>query len=140
MPGSEGKSVSLFILDAANAGTRPITLKGASIRLPTGSHVAFPRPFYADRSFPCELTEGTSCTLMIDWAQLADAFQRERIGGKVQLVAVFRDALGREYRSKPFPDGYPLLASRRRVLRTYGGASSHSSAKVRKLSAPRAVM
>ncbi|MBE9565306.1 MAG: hypothetical protein IMF16_00965 [Proteobacteria bacterium] len=91
----------VLIMEATNAGVRPVTLKQPFIRLPTRDSVFFPRPFMEDKPFPCELTEGASCSFMVQLKKIANAIQQQKLSGWIKVVAVFEDTLGKEHTSRP---------------------------------------
>jgi len=101
-------------MEAANTGTRPVTLSAPFIRLPSGHSVFFPQWWFGSSEFPCNLADGQKCTANVELGWLIDAFQQQRLTGKVALVAVFKDAAGNEYLSKPLSIGSDV------VLKAYG--------------------
>ncbi len=91
----------VFILEAAISRGRPVTLTGCAILLPNRKTFVIPQPTGSAR-FPHELVEGKNCELLFPLADVVRGLQQEGFTRDVVLRATFRDALGNEYRSKPF--------------------------------------
>jgi hypothetical protein len=91
----------VFFLTASNPGQRTVTLQGFHLRFPNGNNLFFAPPL-AGPAFPYEVREGRQCAVWAPVRDVVKALVKEGHMGKVKLVAVFRDATDREFRSKPF--------------------------------------
>jgi hypothetical protein len=100
LKGSGGRE-ALIAAEAANPGSRPVTLVSFVFVWPSGWQAYLPDA-PSDCSFPHELAEGKTCSVWTAARDMANILKQEGITGKVRLVAQFRDALGTAYRSEPF--------------------------------------
>ena len=91
----------MLILEAMNPRGRAVTVTSCALLLPNGKTMIIARPV-GSAQLPHELREGTNCTLMFPLRDVVQALTQQGFDGSVSLRAVFRDALGKEYRSKPF--------------------------------------
>lgn len=93
-------SESMLIMEAANHGAKMVTL-GSPGLLVAGRQVVFPSGVPGDVPFPYELPEGKSCRAWTEARDFALHMKRNGFGGRVRIVAFYRDAVGTMYRSKP---------------------------------------
>lgn len=96
-PGHEPEPV--FILEAVNPGQRSVTLTSCGLLLPNRKTFLIPRP-PGSATFPHELTDGKSCTILFPLRDVVRALQQEGFNRQVSVRAVFTDALGKDHLSK----------------------------------------
>lgn len=94
-------SEPMVFLEAANLGTRLVTLSVAMIRMPDSSHIVFPQSQFSV-GFPYELHQGKNCKLWIPTKDLAQAVKGRGYSKQVKLTGVFHDQTGSTFTSKSF--------------------------------------
>jgi len=99
--GAMDKTNAMFFLNAANPGNRTVTLEGCHIELPNKKQLVMPYT-QGPIKFPHDLEEGKNCTVWFPVREVVDALVGEGYTGNVSICAVFRDALGKKYKSTPF--------------------------------------
>ncbi len=77
-----------------------MTVDPPAIRLPRGGHLLFPDA-ESTVVFPYELVPEKTCSQWIPVSMLKDTLRHDGMRGRVRLVAVYNDAIGRRYASRP---------------------------------------
>jgi len=93
--------ITMFFLKAANPGKRTVTLTECHIELPDKSQLVMPYS-QGTINFPHDLEEGRDCTVWFSVGEVVQVLLSKGYTGNLSIRAVYRDALGREYKSKPF--------------------------------------
>lgn len=96
-----GLSETMVFLSAANNGERAVTLSSGSFQLPDKASIAIFRP-QSDVTFPHELLPKKSCQIWVEAKEIARMIRSRGWSGKVKLIGVYGDRVGRSYKSKPF--------------------------------------
>lgn len=99
--GMAGVGPDSLYVTAMNPGSRGARIVSIGLRLPNKMQVFFPGA--EGDSLPHDLQEGKSCVQWAAAAEIATAIRGTGLKGKVMVVGFCRDALGTEYRSKPYP-------------------------------------
>lgn len=90
-----------------NRGLKSVTLNQLGFLVgETKAVVPVPR---GTVSFPHELQPESSCTMLVNGAELAAEFGSHGFSGEVELVGYVEDAIGRTYRSKPMKTDLNVL-------------------------------
>lgn len=100
---------TIFRLEAIHPRGRPVTVTGCGIVFPNGNSFIVPRPI-GSVQLPHELKEGNHCVFLYSLRDVVRALQQEGFTGRIKLRAEFQDALGNDYRSKPFRGDVTKLA------------------------------
>jgi len=87
------------LIDASNAGHRPVNLVAVGFRLPDKRVIPLIQPS-AIPPLPLDLTEGKNCIVMVDPHVLSRTLREAGFPRKVKLVGFFRDAVDQTYTSK----------------------------------------
>ena len=88
--------------EALNTGNVPVTLAEVQVRFPgSPKTVAFPGGVH-NVKFPHDLPPGQSCIAIVSPYKLATALRESGFSGATTIVAQFRDAVDRYYRSEPY--------------------------------------
>lgn len=95
-----GISDQMLILTASNLGERSVHLQSSVLELPDRrSLVCFSTP--GNTRFPHELVPGTSCNSFFPLSEVEKTLRQYGFAN-VPVVGLFRDEVGREFRSDPF--------------------------------------
>ncbi len=94
-PGVDTKEA--ILLKAVNIGKRPVPVVSGSLLLADGSQFLPTAPSYFGKPLPLKLEEGDVCTL---WFCAEEVRKGERENKNKVVAVVFRDAAGREFKSK----------------------------------------
>jgi hypothetical protein len=92
-------SSQMASFDVINTGTRPVSVKAPTLRMPNGKFLSFVgvQDF---RKFPKKLNDGESESLCVTYAEIADALKKEGYSGKVSLYPSCLDATDTRYWGK----------------------------------------
>ena len=93
--------ITMFFLNAANPGKRTVTLTECHIELPDKSQLVMPYS-QGNIDFPHDLEEGKGCTVWFSVGEVFRVLLSKGYTGNLRIRAVYRDALGREYKSRSF--------------------------------------
>lgn len=93
--------VTAFFLTAANPGRRTVTITGCHLLLPNRKQIVMPHA-HGTVQLPYNLEEGKNCMFWFPVTEVVRSLISEGFSSEVSLKAVFRDALGKTYESKPF--------------------------------------
>jgi len=63
--------------------------------------------------FPYDLPEGKSCNVWFECEDVAKALSEDGYNGKVKLLGVIKDALGKKYTSKAFKFDVPYWINKK---------------------------
>jgi hypothetical protein len=97
--GPERWPSSLFST-ASNPGDRAVTLSEVALLAPDGCLLLTVR--FAGVKLPYELGEGKSCSHFLETEALAEELVSCGYRGIIKLRVLYADALGNEYKSRPF--------------------------------------
>lgn len=86
-------------VEATNPGNRAVTLASVTIRLANGRQLVIRQ---TSSELPHELQAGNNVTAWVGLDQLKATLRDEHLSGDVWLKGIYRDAVGAEYKSKPF--------------------------------------
>lgn len=89
-----------LVLDVANNGTRPVTIRVPFFKLPNNRQLIIRNP-YSAVNLPHELLEGRDCVMWTEVRTIANALKDEGFSGIFKLVGSVHDAVGNTYKSKP---------------------------------------
>lgn len=98
----ERYSGELLMMEAANHGRVPVTLSGVSYQIVGEDRAAFLVDPFMDIKLPYELLPGKSCKVWLKADDFAADLKKDGYSDKVNMVAIFHDELGRNYKSDPF--------------------------------------
>lgn len=98
--GTHISNLHLFI-EAANPGSRPVTIVAMGILLPDGETMYMP-PSPGAAQLPLELGEGKNCRVWVGARDCASELPRAGYSGVIKLRGFADDATGTRYVSKQF--------------------------------------
>ena len=91
----------VILMTIANPGSRPVTVNSALIWLPNKKQLLL-SDHWSNITYPHNLQEGNNCLLWVDPYEIAAICSEEGFTGKVKLIGVVKDALGKTYKSRSF--------------------------------------
>ena len=91
----------VILMTIANPGSRSITVSSALVWLPNKKQLLLSDQ-RSNITYPHTLQEGNNCLLWVDPYEIAAICSEEGFTGKVKLLGIVKDALGKTYKSKPF--------------------------------------
>lgn len=90
---TDGSAPGALLMEARNVGHRPVEIASFQLRLPDGQNMVFlPEP-----RLPCQLEPGQSAKAWVYATQLSQTLAEHGYAGALDVRAVCRDAIDRNY-------------------------------------------
>jgi hypothetical protein len=104
---ADGQTGKCFaILNATNAGHRPVTVTTLALELPTGQNL-FPSPINAfpghpNTLLPATLSDGQSAHASVSYSDMATALLQHGMHEKIKIIPICYDSTDQIYKGEPW--------------------------------------